>query len=89
MTDTLAAKLAALTARFCARASDEADAISAAIARGDRSIVAERAHKLAGNAGMLGQPEVSAAAFALEEAAEGNGDMAAAGERLFTLLAAL
>ena len=81
--------MAELTARFAARAQSEHTAIEQALATGDRKAVVQRAHTLAGNAGMFGQPELGAAALELEEAAENGEDMAPAGSRLLALLAAL
>lgn len=89
MTDALAARLAELTARFRARAAEERAELSRALGEDDRATVAERAHKLAGNAGMFGEAELGAAALELEEAAETGTDMREAGERLLALLAAL
>ena len=85
----LAAKLAELSQRFASRAADERRAIEQALAEGDRGTVAQRAHKLAGNAGMFGQPKIGAAALELEEAAESGGELEPAASRLIGLLAAL
>ncbi|MGN6499707.1 MAG: Hpt domain-containing protein [Tsuneonella sp.] len=85
----LEGKLAELAARFSARAPQEREAIAAALAAGDAAVVIDRAHKLAGIAGMFGHAEVGAAALALEEAVRAGGDGAAEGARLLGLLAAL
>ena len=63
------AKLAELAVRFAARASGERAALAAAVAASDRDAIVERAHKLAGIAGMFGHEAIGAAAFSLEEAA--------------------
>lgn len=89
MSDPLAAKLAELSQRFRLRAADEHRAIAGALADGDRATIAERAHKLAGNAGMFGHPEITEAALELENAAESDADMSAPAKRLLGLLAAL
>lgn len=65
-----------LRAKFAVRLASEANAFRAV--RDDRAEVIERAHKLAGIAGMLGAPTVGEAALALEEAARAGGDYAAA-----------
>jgi len=86
-------KLAEPRVRFQARAGDELAVIEAALANGDRPTIIDRAHKLAGIAGMFGYPEIGDAAFSLEQAAladeETGGALLPAGERLRTLLAAL
>ncbi|MFN6936793.1 MAG: Hpt domain-containing protein [Tsuneonella sp.] len=85
----LAAKLAELSQRFVTRAADERAVLERAIADNNRVEIAHLAHKLAGNAGMFGQPEIGAAAFALEEAAETDTELGPAAGRLLSLLAAL
>lgn len=87
--DALAAKLAELSQRFASRAVDEHVAIKRALDNGDRTAIAQRAHTLAGNAGMFGQTEIGAAALALEEAAETGNELELAASRLLGLLAAL
>lgn len=89
MTDALAARLAELTARFRARAGEERMVLARALAEDDRATVAERAHKLAGNAGMFGEAELGEAALALEEAAETGAALRESGERLLAMLATL
>lgn len=89
MNDALAAKLAELTARFRNGAGAERVAIARAVADGDRSTVASRAHKLAGNAGMFGEAEIGEAALELEEAAETGKDLRGPADRLLALLSAL
>ena len=83
------AKIAELAARFCERAATERLAIADALADEDRTRIADLAHKLAGNAGMFGYPEIGEAALQLEEAAEGGSDMTNSAERLLALLRAL
>jgi HPt (histidine-containing phosphotransfer) domain-containing protein len=85
----LEGKLAELAARFAARAPLEREALAAALAAGDTATLIDRAHKLAGIAGMVGHPEVGAAALDLEEAVRAGGDGSAEGERLLGLLAAI
>lgn len=60
-----------LRQKFVQRLASEGAAFRALM--GDRGSVIDRAHKLAGIAGMLGAPEVGAAALALEEAALAGG----------------
>lgn len=88
MTD-LAARMAELGARFAGRAEGEANEITALMTADDRAGLAERAHKLAGTAGMFGHPQVGAAALALETAAESGADYRACGAALIGLLGAL
>lgn len=85
----LTAKLAELSQRFASRAGDERAAIEQALVNGDRAAIARRAHTLAGNAGMFGQPDIGTAALELEEAAESGGELEPAACRLLDLLAAL
>lgn len=82
-------KLAELTARFDARASEGRRALSSAMKRDDRKAVAARAHKIAGIAGMVGRAEIGVAALELERIAECGGDMKRAAKLLDDLLAAL
>ena len=89
MSDVLTAKLAELSARFRERAGCEREIIEEALARGDRAVLAERAHKLAGNAGMFGEAEIGAAALEMEEAAETGADVVEPAKRLVALLDAL
>lgn len=70
MTDD-SAWLDPLRQKFAQRLATEGDAFRALM--DDRGSVIDRAHKLAGMAGMLGAPEVGAAAFALEDAALAGG----------------
>jgi HPt (histidine-containing phosphotransfer) domain-containing protein len=85
----LAGKLAELAARFAARAPQEREALAAALAAGDTATLIDRAHKLAGIAGMVGHSEVGAAALDLEEAVRAGSDGSAEGARLIDLLGAL
>jgi HPt (histidine-containing phosphotransfer) domain-containing protein len=82
-------KLAELAARFAARAPAERVAIANALAAGDTPAVIDRAHKLAGIAGMFGHIEVGQAALALEEAALAGVDCEERGAALLALLDAL
>ena len=72
-----------------ARAGDELAALDAAIAAQDRATVIDRAHKLAGIAGMFGHRDIGDAAAAMESAALAGVDLAFAARPLRTLLAAL
>lgn len=81
--------MAALSARFEARAPEERAGIAAALKSGDNRTIVDRAHKLAGIAGMLGFGAVGEAALALEETARAGGDVAPPAARLFGLLEAL
>ncbi len=69
--------LAPLRARFANRLGDELAAFREAEARGDTQVIIDRAHKLAGLAGMMGAPEMGEAALQLEEAARSGTDHAA------------
>lgn len=82
-------KLAELAARFAARAPAERAAIAEALAAGDTSAVIDRAHKLAGIAGMFGHHEIGKAALALEETALAGENCAESGAALLALLDAL
>lgn len=82
-------KMAELAARFASRAAQERKVICEAIVAGDRAIVAERAHKLAGLAGMMGHPEITTSALALEAAVEAGRTLEGEGQNLLDLLAAV
>lgn len=82
-------KMSQLAARFAARAVEERKAFAASLASGDRASVAERAHRLAGIAGMCGHPQITEAALALEAAAEEGRAMDAEGRCLLEQLAAI
>jgi HPt (histidine-containing phosphotransfer) domain-containing protein len=82
----LESKLAELAARFAARALEERAAIANALAGGDTGALIDRAHKLAGIAGMVGHANIGAAALALEEAALAGEDFTQQGEALLSLL---
>jgi HPt (histidine-containing phosphotransfer) domain-containing protein len=86
---SLEQKIGELSARFAARASGERDAIAKALHTGDRAALIDRAHKLAGIAGMFGHPQIGEAALALEQAALAGADCAAPGEALLAQLGAL
>ena len=88
MTD-IDSRMSELAARFAARAADERDALAVSLSSGDREEVAERAHKLAGIAGMFGHPEITKAALAVEAAAEEGRPMGAEGRQLLDLLVAM
>lgn len=87
--NALEAHLAALAARFGQRASADRAALAQALAAGDFIAVRDIAHKLAGLAGMLGHPEVSEAALALETAAEDGRDLASPAAALDAMLEAV
>jgi HPt (histidine-containing phosphotransfer) domain-containing protein len=82
-------KLAELRQRFVARAGEEIAGIDRALADGDREAVIDRAHAIAGIAGMFGFKEVGQAAFDLEDAGTQQKDLAIPAARLCELLAAL
>ena len=86
---SLQQKIAELSARFAARAADERDAIADALQTGDRAAIIDRAHKLAGIAGMFGHSKVGEAALALEQAALAGEDCTATGDALLEQLSAL
>lgn len=89
MSEALKAKVAELERRFVGQAAEHRQAIAGAVATGNRQELAERAHKLAGIAGMFGRSEIGAAALALEQAAESASDPQPAAARLIDLLGAL
>lgn len=68
--------LAPLKAKFAARLEGEVEALRAAWARRDTETIIDRAHKLAGLAGMVGAPKVGEAALLLEETARSGADPA-------------
>lgn len=75
-----------MAARFAARVGEHETALQAAIAADDRGAIASQAHRLAGIAGMFGQPQIGEAAAQLEDIVEADGDYLAAAERLTALL---
>ena len=75
-----------MAARFAARAGEHEAALQAAIAADDREAIASQAHRLAGIAGMFGQPQVGEAAARLEDIVEAGGDYLDAAERLSAML---
>ena len=79
--------LAALSARFGHRAAADRAALAQALAAGDFIAVRDISHKLAGLAGMLGHPEVTDAALALETAAEKGRDLVSPAAELDAALA--
>lgn len=88
MTD-IESKMAELAARFAARAVDERNTFLALLATGDRATIAERAHKLAGIAGMYGHPRITDASLALEIAVEEGRSIDSEARLLVDLLAAI
>ena len=82
-------RIAALAAKFAARAPEERDALAAAIEAGDESAVIDRAHKLGGIAGMFGHHSIGEAALGVEEAALAGGDWRPLAEDLLARLDAL
>jgi len=82
----LEAKMAELEARFLSRLPEERAGFCASLASDDREGIVERAHKLAGIAGMLGAAELGDAARELEEAALAGEEFAEVAERLLTLM---
>lgn len=82
----LDSKLAQLAARFAARAPAERAAIANAMASCDTAALVDRAHKLAGIAGMFGHADIGAAALALEDAALAGQDCSQQGALLLALL---
>ena len=89
MSDALAQKLAELARRFVDQAVNQSAAIRDALQRGDKVELATLAHKLAGNAGMLGFPDVGEAALEVEERIDEGADPREATERLLGLLSTL
>ena len=85
----LDARMAELRARLAQRCGNEHVAISAALAANDRETLQDRAHKLAGIAGMLGAPEVGHAALALEESLIAGQDFQEEATLLLARLAAV
>lgn len=55
-------RMAALKARFVARAAEEVEALEAALADGEVERIGAVSHSLAGSAGLFGFPRISAAA---------------------------
>ena len=82
-------KLAELRARFVQRSAEEVAAIDRATAEEDREALIERAHAIAGIAGLFGFGELGTAAADLEELGRAGGDIKEAGARLRAMLAAL
>lgn len=85
----LDAHLSALSARFGQRAAADRAALAQALAVGDSIAVRDISHKLAGLAGMLGHPEVTNAALALEAAAEEGRDLKSLAAELDAALASV
>lgn len=83
----LDAKVAELAAVFAARAGEERAWLGKALETADIETLRDRAHKLAGIAGMFGFPEVGEAALQLELAAESGRDVRGEAAVLDALLA--
>lgn len=66
-------RMAEIAAKFAARLAEERAFWAVMPAHSDTGIIIDRAHKLAGLAGMVGAPEVGAAALRLEDAARAGG----------------
>lgn len=79
-------RMAGIAARFAVRLTEERAFWAVMSARSDTGIIIDRAHKLAGLAGMVGAPEVGAAALRLEEAVRAGGQF---NEELCDLLGAI
>ena len=82
-------KLSELRARFVRRSADEIAEIDRAMAERDRPALIERAHAIAGIAGLFGFGEIGTAAAELEEKGRAGGDVEAAAARLRAMLSAL
>ena len=78
--------MAELQARLPERCRTEHEAIAAAHAANERELLIDRAHKLAGIAGMLGAPEIGEAALDLEETLLAGRDADVATRKLLALL---
>lgn len=65
-------RIAQLRARFIVRAREDRNILREAQRDGDRARLREIAHSLAGNGGIFGFPEISAAASAVEDALDEN-----------------
>ncbi|SMF61194.1 Hpt domain-containing protein [Allosphingosinicella indica] len=85
MTD-FEAKMAALKMRFAARAAEDAAGLERAAGAGDWDAVRERAHGLAGRAGMFGHPGIGDAARSIEEEIDAGGSPVGAVVALAALL---
>lgn len=85
MTD-LDSKIAALASRFAERMPRERAAIADALSAGDRETLIDRAHKLAGIAGMFGRPDIGTVALELEQRLLAHDDHIEEAERLLDLL---
>ena len=89
MSNPLEDKLADLAQRFAAQAPGQAEAVRVLVREGNMAALGELAHKLAGIAGVLGQPSLGQAAIKLEETIERGDDPRLATDRLLRLLDAL
>jgi HPt (histidine-containing phosphotransfer) domain-containing protein len=78
--------MAELASRFAERMPQERAAIANALSAGDRETLIDRAHKLAGIAGMFGRPDISTAALELEQRLLAHDDHVEETERLLDLL---
>ena len=82
----LDAKMAELRTRLADRFAEDRRVFAQLVEVDDREAIVDRAHRLAGIAGMLGAPDVGAAALALEDAARTDGTFAEEARRLLALL---
>lgn len=90
--DLLRSRLESLRGRFRVRAEDDLGAMTDALVSGERDVLRERAHRLAGVAATFGYPAVGKAAKKLDDLVS-EGALAeetdAAAARLFYLLGRL
>ena len=75
-----------MASRFAERMPQERAAIANALSAGDRETLIDRAHKLAGIAGMFGRPDIGTAALELEQHLLASADYVEETERLLDLL---
>nr|WP_237489195.1 Hpt domain-containing protein [Tsuneonella aeria] len=79
-------RIAALASSFAERMPGERAAIANALSAGDRDTLIDRAHKLAGIAGMFGRSDIGTAALELEQRLLASTDYVEETERLLDLL---
>ncbi|MCA1196438.1 Hpt domain-containing protein [Sphingomonas sp. R647] len=72
--DEFEVRMAALRARFVARAIAEGDSIRSHLAQRELAEVRDLCHGLVGTAGTFGYPAISEAALAVEEAIEAGAE---------------
>lgn len=82
-------RFAELRAKFAERSLSDRDRLKAAFDHNDREGLKQIAHSLAGNGGLFGYPQVSAAGLALEEAIDNGVDGEALGAAVRNLVAEL